>query len=283
LLNYQQDYTAWFRRVREARVDTAPRRLVRQLVLQLAINAALIAGLFLSATLVNRLDIEWLDNLPRWTGGRETALWFAAMLCSLPVIIATLRKIEAFSMLLSEMTIRREPGVKGRMAVRAMLANTTLFTGIVGLGLFVLALSSVLLPSWEVFAVLGGIAVLVALLLRTFFIRIYSRAQVAIRETLSREPLDHAPESDRPLPSLLENAELVTVQIGPQSPALGKQIRELELRTRTGATAVAIRRGAETVISPEPDFDFQLHDQVLLIGGTRQLEEARKLFADAGA
>jgi K+/H+ antiporter YhaU regulatory subunit KhtT len=64
---------------------------------------------------------------------------------------------------------------------------------------------------------------------------------------------------------------------------LGKQIRELELRTRTGATAVAIRRGIETVISPEPDFEFQLHDQVLFIGNTRQLEEARKLIAGSPA
>jgi CPA2 family monovalent cation:H+ antiporter-2 len=283
LLNYQQDYTAWLQRVREARVDTAPRRLVRQLVFQLAINVALIAGLFLAAALVDRLPIPWLDRLPRWTGGRKTALWFAAMICSLPVIIATLRKLEAFSMLVSEMAVRREQGMKSKLAVRAMLANTTLFTGIVGLGLFVLALSSVLLPSWEVFVVLGGVAVILAVLLRTFFIRIYSRAQVTIRETLSREPLHHAPESNKPMPSLLENAELITLEISPHSPVLGKQIRELELRTRTGATAVAIRRGIETVISPEPDFEFQLRDQVLLIGNTRQLEEARKLIAGSAA
>jgi K+/H+ antiporter YhaU regulatory subunit KhtT len=80
------------------------------------------------------------------------------------------------------------------------------------------------------------------------------------------------------MPSLLENASLITVPIAAGAPALGKQIRELELRTRTGATAVAVRRGTETVISPEPDFEFQLHDEVLLIGDQRQLAEARMLF-----
>jgi K+/H+ antiporter YhaU regulatory subunit KhtT len=59
---------------------------------------------------------------------------------------------------------------------------------------------------------------------------------------------------------------------------LSKQIRELELRTRTGATAVAIRRDGETVTSPEPDFEFRLDDQVLLIGNQGQLQEAKKLF-----
>jgi len=279
LISYQQDYTAWLQRVRKARTGSAPRRLVRIMIFQLGINVALIAGLFLAAAIVDRMKIEWLENLPAWTGGPRTALWLAAMLCSLPIIIATLRKLQALSMLVSEMTIRDRPGFKNKLAMRAMLSNTTLFTGIIGLGLLVLLLSSVLLPSWEVFLVLLGIAVAVAILLRTFFIRIYSRAQITIRETLSREPLHHAPEVSQSLPSLLENAALITVRITADSPALGKQIREMELRTRTGATAVAIRRGSETVISPEPEFEFQLNNEVLLIGSEKQLEEARKLFA----
>ena len=280
LLSYQEDYTAWLRRVRETHISSAPRRLVRIMMSQLAINVALIAGLFLAAVVVDRWKLDWLSDLPSWTGGRKTVLWFAAMLCSLPLFIATLRKLQALSMLVSEIAIRDRPGFKNKLAMRAMISNTTLFAGIVGLGLLVLVLSSALLPSWEVFIVLGSIALLVALLLRTFFIRIYSRAQFTIRETLSREPL-HLPESDKPMPSLLENAELLSVRITPQSPALGKQIREMELRTRTGSTAVAIKRGSETFISPEPDFEFQLDDQVLLIGNTRQLDDAQRLFGSA--
>lgn len=278
LLNYQHDYTAWIQRVRENRSVSAPRKLVRLMVFQLGINVALIAGLFLAAALLDRWRSDWLSRLPSWTGGRRTVLWLAAMLCSLPVMIATFRKLDALSMLLSEMAIRGGTSPKNKMAMRALVSNTTLFAGVVGLGLLILALSSVLLPSWEVFVVLGSIGLAVAVLLRTFFIRIYSRAQVTIRETLAREPLHHAPEASKPMPSLLENAELVTVAITDGSPALGKQIREMELRTRTGSTAVAIRRGAETIISPEPDFEFKPEDQVLLIGSGQQLAQARRLF-----
>ncbi len=279
LLAYQQDYTAWLQRVRSSRTVSAPRRLVRVMIFQLTINVALVAGLFLTATVLDRWKPAWIGDLPAWTGGRRTVLWLAAMLCSLPILIATLRKLEALSMLLSEMAIRGDSRLMNKVAARAMISNTTLFAGIVGLGVFVLALSSVLLPSWEVFLVLGGIGVLVAVLLRTFFIRVYSRAQVTIRETLSREPLHHAPEVEKPMPSLLENAELVTVRIGERSPALGRQIRELELRSRSGATAVAIRRGGETIISPDADFEFLANDEVLLIGSEPQLAEARRLIA----
>jgi CPA2 family monovalent cation:H+ antiporter-2 len=197
------------------------------------------------------------------------------------LFVATLRKMQAFSMLVSEITVRDRAGLTNKAAMRALVANTTLFTGIVGLALLVLLLSSVLLPSWEVFLVLLGITVLLAVLLRSFFIRIYAHAQVSIQETLSRELVPHPEHTEfvrKPLPSLLENAELVTVSVEAQSPALGKQIRELELRSRTGATAVAVRRDGETVTSPEPDYEFRLNDQVLLIGSQQQLVEARRLF-----
>ncbi|HYV31736.1 MAG TPA: cation:proton antiporter [Candidatus Binatia bacterium] len=278
LWQYQRDYTAWIARLREARVTTAPRRMVRRMLLQLAVNVALIAGLFLGAVLLDRFPLHWLEQLPPWTGGRRTVLWFAGLLCSLPIFLATLHKLQALSMLLAELTVHDRPNLRNKLAMRALVANTTLFTGIIALALLLLLLSSVLLPSWEVFLVLLGLAVMVAVLLRTFFIRIYSQAQVSIRDTLAREPLHSLPEGDRLIPSLLESAELVTAQLAADSPALGKQIRELQLRTRTGATAVAIRRGSETVISPEPDFEFQIGDQVLLIGNARQLHEARKVF-----
>src|SRR6266498_3672474 len=273
LRNYQRDYTAWMERLREANVTSAPRRMIRTMLLHLAVNVALIAGLFLGAALPDRLQLRWLQELPQWTGGRRTVLWFAAMLCSLPVFIATLRKLQA------ELAVRDRPNLRNKLAMRALVSNTTLFTGIIALALLLLLLSSLLLPSWEVFLVLLGLAALVAVLLRTFFIRIYSQAQVSIRETLDREPLPLLPEGVPMMPSLLENAELVTAQLRAGSPALGQQIRELQLRTRTEATAVAIRRGSETIVSPEPDFEFQVHDQVLLIGSARQLQEARRLFA----
>jgi CPA2 family monovalent cation:H+ antiporter-2 len=281
LLDYQRDYTDWIHRLRVSKMTSAPRRLIRKLLLQLGVNVALISGIFLGALLADRIAEHWLRALPEWAGGRRTVLWFAAVLCSLPVFIATLLKMRAFSMLLSELTVRERAGVLNPAAMRALVANTTLFTGIIGLALLLLLLSSALLPSWEIFLVLLGLAALLAVLLRTFFIRIYSQAQVSIRDTLSRPSPPDPPSEFQPLPSLLENAELITVTIGPGSPALGKQIRELELRTKTGATAVAIRRAGETTISPEPEFEFGPDDQVLLIGNAKQLNEARALFQAA--
>jgi CPA2 family monovalent cation:H+ antiporter-2 len=185
-LSYQHDYTAWIGRLRAAKVTSAPRQWIRRILWQLSINVALIAGIYLAALLPNRFTITWLEQLPAWTGGRRTVLWFLATLCSLPVFIATLRKMEAFSMLISEMAVRERVGLMNKAAMRALVSNTTMFTGIVGLALLVLLLSSVLLPSWEVFLVLLGISILLSVLLRSFFIKIYSQAQSSIHDTLTR-------------------------------------------------------------------------------------------------
>ena len=283
LLNYQRDYTAWIEGWRATRAASPPRRLLRLMLLQMSINVVLMAGVFLAAAIVDRQDVPWLDRLPHWTGGSRTVLWLAAVLVSLPIGIATLRKLQAFSMLTSEMTVQRRASAKATMAMRALVANTTLFAGVVGLAILLLLLSSFLLPPFEVLLVLAGVVVVIAILLRTFFIRIYSRAQVSIREVLSRQPEQTEPVLRRRLPSLLENAQLVTVTIRPGTVAVGKQIRELELRTRTGATAVALRRGGETIVSPEPELEFRPDDEILLIGSASQLDQAKELLASEPA
>jgi CPA2 family monovalent cation:H+ antiporter-2 len=282
-LSYLQDYTAWLARWQVTRPASPPRRLLRIMLVQIGINVALIAGLFLGAAIVDRQEFGWLNDLPAWTGGRRTVLWLAAMVISLPIGIATLRKLQAFGMLTSEMAVHRRASPKATVAMRALVANTTLFAGMVGLAILILLFSSFLLPPWEVLVVLLGIVILTALLLRTFFIRVYSRAQYSIREVLSREPPRSPPPPAAPVvPSLLENARLVTVILRPGTRAVGRQIRELELRTRTGATAVAVRRGSETIVSPEPELEFRPQDEVLLIGNDVQLARAREWLDGSG-
>src|SRR4030095_14283968 len=224
LLNYQRDYTAWLSRWRATRVASTPRRLLRQMLIQMGINLVLITGVFLAAAILNQQEVTWMNRGPPWARGSRTVLWFAAVLVSLPIGIATLRKLQAFSMLASEMTVQRRTSAKATMAMRALVANATLFACVIGLAILLLLLSSFLLPPFEVLLILLGIVVLIALLLRTFFIRIYSRAQVSIREVLSRENETIEPASPGRLPSLLENAELLTVTIRPGTVAVGKQI-----------------------------------------------------------
>ncbi|MBP2658690.1 MAG: TrkA-C domain protein [Firmicutes bacterium] len=67
------------------------------------------------------------------------------------------------------------------------------------------------------------------------------------------------------------NPAEVTVQATSQ--AIGKSIKQLEFRQRTSATLVAIRRGVELIISPDPEVVLQQGDKLVVVGLLGVLEK----------
>ncbi len=65
-----------------------------------------------------------------------------------------------------------------------------------------------------------------------------------------------------------------TLFIGPNSQAIGKTLKELDLRNQTGALVTAAIRDGDTQINLGPDFRIAEEDILVLIGLTEQLEEA---------
>jgi K+:H+ antiporter subunit KhtT len=53
----------------------------------------------------------------------------------------------------------------------------------------------------------------------------------------------------------------------------GKSIADLQVRTRTGATIVAVSRRGQNTVSPPPGFTFEDGDIAVVIGETEQLQE----------
>ena len=65
----------------------------------------------------------------------------------------------------------------------------------------------------------------------------------------------------------------------PDGPAAGRSIGELAIRTRTGASIVAVRRGNQTIPSPLPDETLRSGDQLLAVGDVEAVERLRALLA----
>ena len=107
-------------------------------------------------------------------------------------------------------------------------------------------------------------------------IRIYPKTQVALEETLAQPPLPRHPELPSSLAGVLKEAQIATVAIAAGSPANGKLIRELALRTRTGASIVAVERAGANIVNPGPDEELQVGDQVVLLGSPQHLDAARR-------
>jgi CPA2 family monovalent cation:H+ antiporter-2 len=65
-----------------------------------------------------------------------------------------------------------------------------------------------------------------------------------------------------------------TFLITGKSHSIGKSLKELDLRRRTGVTVIAVVRGAEPTISPPPDFRIDGGDILVLVGTHASMDKA---------
>ena len=76
----------------------------------------------------------------------------------------------------------------------------------------------------------------------------------------------------------LSGAEIATLLVKKSSVLAGSRLSEGILRTRSGATIIAIKRGAEVTPNPDPVWELRDGDVVLVLGTPEQLKAASRLF-----
>jgi CPA2 family monovalent cation:H+ antiporter-2 len=276
LAGYLTLYKDWVERFKGGQWNSLAWKLSRKWLLQMAINMALVAGLLIGAATLARLKPAWLVEWKLEPATLRTALWVAALVLSLPMLIANLRKLQALGMLISEATIRRESAGQRMQSLRAVVANVCLVAGTVGMILCVLLLSSALLPPLGVMLALAVVLVVVAWLQWRFLVRVYARAQIALKETFEANELDQAEIEVADLPAgLLEAAHLDSVRLAKGSPVIDQRIGELDLRANTGVSIVGIERDGERIVNPGPEETLLEGDRLLLLGEDTQLPKAK--------
>jgi monovalent cation:H+ antiporter-2, CPA2 family len=83
----------------------------------------------------------------------------------------------------------------------------------------------------------------------------------------------------------LEGAEIERLKVKPESPAADRTLAELELRPRTGATVIAIRRDGSVSTNPDGGFRIQAGDVLVILGNRSAIDAALELVdpkAEAG-
>ena len=279
LAGYLSLYKDWVERFKGGQWNSLAWKLSRKWLLQMAINMALVAGVILGAAYLAYLPKPqpgWLAEWKLEPVTLRTVLWVAALVVSLPMLIANLRKLQALGMLISEATIRRESAGQRTQLLRAVVANVCLVAGSAGMILCVLLLSSALLPPLGVMLALVVVLVVVAWLQWRFLVRVYARAQIALKVTFEANELGQAEIEAADLPAgLLESAHLDSVRLAKGSPVIDQRIGELDLRSNTGVSIVGIERDGERIVNPGPEETLLEGDRLLLLGEDTQLPKAK--------
>jgi K+:H+ antiporter len=254
------------------------RKILGKLGGQIAVNLLIIAGIFIAAVFLHNHIQAWWPEFPGGEDGTKAATWLTALLVSFPLLVAVWRKIEAGAMLVAETAVGMGKTGSEDSGLQAVISGTILVFGTGILVLLVALLSSTLLPSRNVLLITLVVMAIASFLLYRSAVKLYSRAQSALRDTFA-QPADAPLLKEAPsLPPLLREARLETVEIQSGTEAAGKMIVELKLRTRTGASVVGIERHGNSIVNPNPGEELESGDQLLLIGSEEQLQAAKELL-----
>lgn len=77
-------------------------------------------------------------------------------------------------------------------------------------------------------------------------------------------------------------ATTVTHLVRDGSPAIGRQLGDLDLRARTGTNLIAVVRGGKALTNPPDDYEIALLDILVLVGDHKQLANARERLEPGG-
>lgn len=77
----------------------------------------------------------------------------------------------------------------------------------------------------------------------------------------------------------VEGLAVEWITLNDNAPLVGRTIGEGQIRTRTGASVVAVLRGHESFPGPGPEFQFHKGDVVLMTGSDESVDRARLIIA----
>jgi CPA2 family monovalent cation:H+ antiporter-2 len=270
-------YTAWIGSFRQ-RGPGPMVLLVRQMGWQLLVNALFTMGVFAFGAWIARFNDNYLPVAIRAPVIHQTLVWLGVMVVTSPIYLASTRKLRAMSMLIAEICVPSATSGEHGTAVRTVIGQVFVLASLVVMTFITVLLSTAILSSPESMLPLLLIVTIAAMLFRPILMRIYSRAELALHETLVELPRLHG-DRTQPLPELLHAAELETLEIPFGSPMIERKLREIPLRQQTGASIVAIERAGQRLINPGPDEVLRLGDRILLLGQADQLPAARHLLS----
>ncbi|MBC3299650.1 cation:proton antiporter [Pseudomonas sp. SWRI18] len=177
-------YGEWLRSIQPQGEGAMLASMIRKIILQVGVNLALVvaiffAGSYFAARIGGYLE-SWISD-PSW---QKALIWGGALLVSLPFLIAAYRKLKALSMLLAEMSVKPEMAGRHTQRVRRVISELIPILSLLLIFVLLAALSASILPTNKLLVLVAVVAAAVAAVLWRWFIRVHTRMQVALLETL---------------------------------------------------------------------------------------------------
>lgn len=184
-------YGEWLRSIQPQGEGALLASMIRRILLQVGVNLALVVAIFFSGGYFAARIADYLSEWITDAGQQKALIWGAALMLSLPFLIAAYRKLKALSMLLAEMGVKPEMAGRHTQRVRRVIAEVIPLLSLLVIFLLLSALSASILPTSELLLLIVVVAAVVVAVLWRWFIRVHTRMQIALLETLENNQENH--------------------------------------------------------------------------------------------
>ncbi|AVJ25355.1 MULTISPECIES: cation:proton antiporter [Pseudomonas] len=177
-------YGEWLRSIQPQGEGAMLAAMIRKIILQVGVNLALVIAIFFAGSFFAERIGGYLEGWVSDQSWQKALIWGGALLVSLPFLIAAYRKLKALSMLLAEMSVKPEMAGRHTQRVRRVIAELIPLLSLLVIFLLLAALSASILPTNKLLVLIAVVTAAVAAVLWRWFIRVHTRMQVALLETL---------------------------------------------------------------------------------------------------
>lgn len=275
-------YDNWLGRLRTRPAGSGLGRKLRRPVIVLVIDAIVVAAIAIGAAETHERLARWLAHTVGVPPRVALALWIGAAACVASVfVIAMVRRAALVAHLLATEIIPQRADVDTGRAPRRALVLTFEIAIALAVGAPLAAVTQPFVPGGAAVVVIAVIALVIAARRSIVDLDGHVRAgSELIVEVLARQTADaHAPADTASLGDALPGmGEFPTVAIPSGGAAVGRSLAELDLRARTGATVLAIRRGAHGLPTPSPQEPLAAGDVLALAGSDDAVAAARAVL-----
>jgi monovalent cation:H+ antiporter-2, CPA2 family len=276
-------YESWFESMAQRPASRSRRARTRKLIALLVADATVVTAVVIATSIWRTRFVGTVERIgvsPELSG---PVVLMTALAIMIPFVLGMLRVSRALAKLFAEAVLPAAPDRAPDLAdaPRRVLAVALQMVAIVAAGAPVVVVTGPFLPPLYGVFVLGAVVVVLSLYLwrnaQNLQGHVRAGAEVVL-ELLARQ--GSAEETgvagvEELLPGL---GPISAVPILAGSAAAGQTLAQLDLRAKTGATVVAIRRGQAPVVTPSGHEKLLLGDVLALTGTTDSVAQARALI-----
>jgi CPA2 family monovalent cation:H+ antiporter-2 len=290
---YASLYGAWVNGLRSTREHRTAWTRIRRLIMLLGIDVALIAAIIIAASLSHRRMLRVATEVIHLDPAVTRLLLAGATVALIvPFILGAVRIARSLGLALAAEALPAPPGGERELdlaaAPRRALLVTLQIAVLLVAGVPLIAVTQPFMPGTPGMAILvAGLLLLVIPLWRSATNlegHVRAGAQVILEALAAQSgtPATTAPpQAPTTLLPGLGNATTIAIVGG--SPAVGRTLKQINLRGLTGATVIAIDRDSDDVIYPTGDEELRAGDALILTGTTEAVQAAQEMLAVVAA